>query len=139
MMVLPYSANEKWGIRRLRVGDIIVASLLIVGSLVWIAMGIVPHEAGSVAVVEVSGKKVAELKLNHENYITIRGKLGAVLIGIDGSGIRILESKCPNKLCKKMGAVNKAGEWIACIPNELVIRIEGDSGVDAISPSSMIP
>ena len=134
-----YAANVKWGLKNLRAGDVIVALLLLVGACVWIAMGVVPQNAGAVAVVEVSGIKVTELKLHQENYLTIRGKLGPVLIGVDGSGVRILDSRCPNKLCKKMGAVNKAGEWIACIPNELVIRIEGDSGIDAITPSSMIP
>jgi len=129
----------RWGIRHLRIGDIVVALFLLVGACVWIAMGVVPHEAGSVAVVEVSGIKVAELKLHQENYLTIKGKLGPVLIGIDGSGVRILDSRCPNKLCKKMGVATKAGEWIACVPNELVIRIKGDSGIDAITPSSMIP
>ena len=134
-----YSTNTKWGLKHLRVGDVAVALLLLIGACVWIAMGVIPQEAGSVAVVEVSGMKVAELKLHQENYLTIRGKLGPVLIGVDEAGVRILDSRCPNKLCKKMGVAAKAGEWIACVPNELVIRIEGDSGVDAITPSSIIP
>jgi hypothetical protein len=134
-----YDTNAKWGLKHLRVGDVVVALLLLLGACVWIAMGVIPRETGSVAVVEVSGIRVAELKLNHENYLTVRGKLGPVLIGVDDSGVRILDSRCPNKLCMKMGVVNKAGEWIACVPNELVIRIEGDQGVDAITPSSLIP
>ena len=65
--------------------------------------------------------------------------LGPVLIVVDGSGVRIVDSRCPHKLCVRMGAINHAGDWIACVPNKLVIRIEGDSAVDAITPGGTIP
>jgi hypothetical protein len=122
----------------LRLGDLVVAILLLGGALIWIALGVSSGAAGSIATVEVRGKKVAEIPLGHENYLTIKGALGPVLIGVDGSGVRILDTRCPRKLCVRMGAIGKAGEWIACVPNQLVIKIEGSSEVDAITPGNMM-
>ncbi len=133
------SSADKWGIRKLRIGDFLVVILLLAGAVAWIAFGMTPTTTGSTATVEVSGKLVQELHLGHEDYVTINGALGPVLIGIDGSGIRILDSRCPHGLCKRMGPIQKSGDWIACIPNKLVIRIQGTSEVDAITPGTMIP
>jgi hypothetical protein len=132
-------STDTWGLKRLRLGDYILAALLLLSAIVWIAGGAGPITAGSTAIVQVGGNPVAQIKLGHEDYITVQGALGPVLIAVDGSGIRILDSRCPNKLCIRKGAVSQAGDWIACVPNKLVIRIEGDSGVDAISPGSAMP
>jgi hypothetical protein len=37
----------------------------------------------------------------------------------------ILSSPCPLKICMGMGKVSRAGELLACVPNELLVRIEG--------------
>ena len=113
--------------------------VLLAGAVAWIAFGMTPTNAGTTAIVEVSGKPVQELKLGHEDYITVQGALGPVLIGIDGAGIRILDSRCPRGLCKRLGPIHKSGDWIACIPNKLVIRIQGTSDVDAVTPGTMRP
>ncbi len=133
------SSADKWGIRKLRIGDFLVVILLLAGAIAWIAFGMTPSTTGSTATVEVSGKPIQELHLGHEDYFTINGALGPVLIGIDGSGIRILDSRCPHGLCKRMGPIRRTGDWIACIPNKLVIRIQGTSEVDAITPGTMRP
>ncbi len=133
------SDADKWGSRKLRIGDFLVVLLLIAGAVAWIVFGMTPTTTGSTATVEVSGKLVQELPLDHEDYITISGTLGPVLIGIDGYGIRILDSRCPHGLCKRMGSIQKSGDWIACIPNKLIIRIQGASDVDAITPGTMRP
>ena len=132
------NVQAKWGIRSLRSGDFIAVILLLTAAFAWFALGFNPYQVGSIAVVEVSGEEVARIKLNREDYISLRGALGPVLIGVDDTGIRILDSRCPHKLCVKMGAINRAGQWIACVPNKLVIRIEGDSDVDAITPGGSI-
>ncbi len=133
------NCTNKWGIKSLKIGDFLVVILLLAGAVAWIAFGMTPSITGSTAIVEVSGEQIQELHLGHEDYITVRGTLGPVLIGIDGSGIRILDSRCPHGLCKRMGPIQKSGDWIACIPNKLVIRIQGTSEVDAITPGTMRP
>ena len=136
---IPRNYTNKWGIKSLKIGDFLIVTLLLAGAVAWIAFGMTPSITGSTAIVEVSGEQIQELHLGHEDYITVRGTLGPVLIGIDGSGIRILDSRCPHGLCKRMGPIQKSGDWIACIPNKLVIRIQGTSEVDAITPGTMRP
>jgi hypothetical protein len=130
---------KKWNLKRLRAGDYVLAAALLATAIAWIGIGAGATFAGSTAVVQVGGNLVAQIDLGHEDYITVQGALGPVLIGVDRSGIRILDSQCPNKLCMRMGAIKRAGDWIACVPNKLVIRVGGYSGVDAISPGSTMP
>jgi|GEM_PF-1261105 len=136
---LSIANNSHWGLRSLRLGDYLIVVLLLLITVGWIAFGVSPSTVGSVADVQVSGKQVVQIKLDHEDYYTISGVLGPVLIAVDGSGVRILDARCPDKLCVRTGAINRAGEWIACVPNGLIIRIEGDTGVDAISPGAAMP
>jgi len=42
-------------------------------------------------------------------------------------------SDCPQKLCVKMGKIDRAGEAVWCVPNCVGIRIEGGTGVDAVT------
>lgn len=130
---------KRWGIKSLKAGDFLVVMALLAGAVAWIAFGMTPTNIGTITIVEVSGKPVQELRLGHESYATVQGALGSVLIGIDSAGVRILDSRCPHGLCKRMGPIRRSGDWIACIPNKLVIRIKGSSHVDAITPGTMRP
>jgi hypothetical protein len=130
--------SDTWGFKSLRVGDFAIVVILLAVTIAWLVVGIKPLVAGSFAVVKVNGEQVAQIKLGSEDYISIKGALGPVLIGVDGSGVRILDSRCPNKLCTRMGPIKNAGEWIACVPNKLIIRIDGSRDADAITPGEII-
>lgn len=49
--------------------------------------------------------------------------------------IRILESSCPGQDCVHTGWASKAGQQIICLPNRLVISLEGSvpGDVDAVT------
>lgn len=92
------------------------------------------HE-GKVVVIEVDGKLVGNFSLEEDRFIPVDGKLGTTKVEIVGNGVRVLDSPCPHKLCVKSGTISKSGETLVCLPNGVVIRIEGGEkpSVDAVS------
>jgi hypothetical protein len=72
--------------------------------------------------------------LNEDRVIEVAGPLGDTIVGIEDGRARILDSPCPNKTCVASGSLSRAGQWAACLPNEVLLRVEGGSeggGVDA--------
>ena len=55
--------------------------------------------------------------------------LSATIAVSDGT-IRVTESACPQQICVRMGRKGRAGELIACVPNALVVRLEGVADPD---------
>ncbi|MBT9152162.1 MAG: hypothetical protein DDT35_00376 [Firmicutes bacterium] len=58
--------------------------------------------------------------------VVVQGVRGESVIEIDGAYIRIIASACPDKICIKMGRKSRPGEVIVCLPNRVVIRIDGN-------------
>jgi len=72
--------------------------------------------------------------LSVDRSVEVSGPLGNTLVVINGGSVRIKDSPCPNKTCVAAGAIERNGQWVACLPNEVLIRVEGghsDAGVDA--------
>lgn len=65
--------------------------------------------------------------LNESRVIEVQGKLGIVTVGIEGGKARFLDSPCKNKLCIGSAPIGVTGEWSACLPSGVFIRVEGDS------------
>jgi len=53
------------------------------------------------------------------------GPLGDTEITIAAGKVAVSRASCPLKVCMRMGAASQTGDLIACVPNRLVIRIEG--------------
>jgi hypothetical protein len=72
--------------------------------------------------------------LSVDRDISIAGPLGDTHIAIRSKTVRIVDSPCPNKTCIASGAIAEPNQWIACLPNRVLVRVEGseaDEGTDA--------
>lgn len=88
----------------------------------WQVMG---RQTGSRLVV-FRGDEVAYVgPLNQDRLLDIAGPLGDTRVKIANGEVRILTSPCPRKLCLSFGEVRKSGDLLACVPNRVVVRIEG--------------
>jgi hypothetical protein len=54
----------------------------------------------------------------------VNGTIGNVSISVQNKKLRVTESSCLHKTCIKTNPISKAGDYIVCIPNELVIMAE---------------
>jgi hypothetical protein len=57
--------------------------------------------------------------------LEIDGPLGIETVRIEDSTARISAAPCANQTCVAMGAISRPGQWIACLPNRVFVRIEG--------------
>ncbi|MDH3999076.1 MAG: NusG domain II-containing protein [Desulfuromonadales bacterium] len=71
-------------------------------------------------------------ELHQEQTVDLEGPLGVTRLNISDGAARILASPCPRKICISMGSVQRSGELLACVPNRILVRIEGvaEEGVD---------
>jgi hypothetical protein len=117
-------------VRFLRPGDVVLAVLLLAGSVAVLLFGRQPRAAGSCEVRTVAG--VVHIRLPADTTLTVGGPVGETRIEIRGLAVRVVESDCPGRLCVRAGAISSPGQAIACLPNRVVVRLTGDS-LDAVT------
>ena len=79
------------------------------------------------AVLEISTPDQTWLyALDRNRVVRIPGPLGETVIRIADREVVVSDSPCPNKLCLKRGAISSPGDWNACLPNQVMIRIGGE-------------
>ena len=110
-----------------RVADfIVIAVVLICAVSIWLypalsKEGTVAKIAQDESVQIVSLKNDCELSLNNATVKVEKGE------------ISIIHANCPDLVCVKTGAISREGQSIICVPNHIVITIEGTSEIDALS------
>jgi hypothetical protein len=114
-------------------GDKILIGFLLLFSLA--SWSLVRHfiPQGAVAIVEVDGDISCRLDLSVDTQRTVHGPLGETTIQVRRGQVRVTDSPCPHKICVRTGWIDRAGRMIVCVPNRVVVRIEGEGEVDAVS------
>jgi len=88
------------------------------------------------AVIKAQGKIVREVVLSDSggrSTLVVNGRAGPSTIEVEGKRIRMKEANCPDKICVRQGWIEKPGDSIACIPGEIIVRIEGAAPLDAVT------
>ena len=118
---------KKSGLRLIKPADIIIPiiSLFLIFSH--------HSEKGTTIHVYSNGKEVFVMPLSMDTIIEVQGKIGKSIIQIKQGKVRMLHSPCPLKLCEKQGFISTRGNEIICVPNRIVIRIEGRRYIDGIT------
>ncbi len=113
------------------IGDKLLIGLLIC----WSLSALLPRRGpGDWALIEADGKPLGRFPLKGEEDISAQGPLGITHIRIAGGRVWVVDSPCPHKLCVKMGKKVRAGEVIVCVPNRVIVRVEGRRDFDSITP-----
>ncbi len=93
-------------------------------------------KSGDMVVVKVDGAVYKELPLNKDTTLEIQVTGGGTnfLVIKDGHAI-IEDASCPDKICVHHRQIEKDGESIICLPNKVVVEIEGSkqNEVDAVA------
>ncbi len=114
--------------------DLILIGILLLTALALLLIaGAKRHEKGAVAVVTVDGTETARYPLSKDGTFLLNG--GSNTLVIENGEVWISEANCPDKLCMGFGKISKNGEIIVCLPNRLIVVIEGGESpeVDAVA------
>jgi hypothetical protein len=116
--------------------DIILMVLVVslAGVLFVFLPGRVVSDGTEVEVI-ARGKSIGRYSLTQNRLIEVPGPLGTTLVEIEKGRVLIRSSPCPHKICTRMGRLGKEGGVLACVPNEVVVRVgkELTRGLDAVS------
>lgn len=117
--------------------DIILLIVLVVIGLAATGLIGVSKSDGDTVIIENHGKMFAKYSLYENTEIDVPCESvanGKLHVSISDGQVRVTESCCTNQVCVKHSAINKSGESIICLPNRIVVKIEGKGGgYDAIT------
>jgi len=115
----------------IRKADIILCIVLVIVGLAASMIIAMSKSGGDTVIVERDGELYGKYSLFEDRTVDIAGK--NVLVIKDGTAI-MESASCHNQVCVHHAAVSQAGESIVCLPNKVIVKIEGkDGGYDAIS------
>ena len=78
---------------------------------------------GAQAVVTVDGQEIGRYPLSKSGTFPLNG--GTNILVVENGEAWVSEADCPDKVCMGMGKISRNGEFIACLPNRVLIVIEG--------------
>ena len=119
-------------------GDKVIFFTVLISSLLLILFTnyIFPKEKGKTVIIEVDGEiygKYDFVSEKNTDTLEINTKYGYNKVVVENDGVYVSESDCPDLLEVKQGKIKNSGEMLICLPNRLVIKIEGESGVDSVA------
>ena len=108
-------------------GILILAAVLLV--VVLKRQGAEPED-GACAVVLIDGEEAARYPLSKNGSFPLNG--GTNTLVIEDGYAWMTDSDCPDKICEHMGKIHLNGQLIVCLPNGVIVTVEGgdDGGVD---------
>lgn len=71
--------------------------------------------------------------LQQERHIRVQGRMGTSVIHIHQGKVRFEHAPCHNQYCVQQGWLNRAGQVVLCLPNEISISLLGERGFDSLS------
>jgi hypothetical protein len=112
--------------RPLKIGDILIIIFFLFFAF------FLPKNKGEKVIISVDKTNDFVYPLNQDREIIVKGKLAHAKVVIKDGRVRILDSPCPLKICENKGWISKKGDFIICVPNRVIIKIEGEK-YDAVT------
>jgi hypothetical protein len=115
-----------------RADRLLIAAVALMALIAWPLVALAGGPGVRAVVEGPQGSSV--LVLGDDEKFEVEGTTGTVAIRVAGGRVAIVESGCPDHTCVKTGAISAAGSVVACVPNGVVVRVQGagdDDGFDA--------
>jgi thiamine biosynthesis lipoprotein len=88
---------------------------------------------GVVVVSSQQGEQSLALQTEEPTRHEVKGPLGVTVVEVGRGKARITRSPCREKMCQSIGPISVAGDWAACIPNRVVIKVEAPGALDGVT------
>ena len=120
--------QQRKGARIFKPLDWAFIALSVAAAVISVAAAAGDEKASVLVVTAPSGEYRYALDKNVS--AAIGGALGDSVIAIENGRARFIDSPCDNKLCVLHAPLSDSGHWSACLPNQIMLRIEGNSDQD---------
>lgn len=99
-----------------------ILSLALTAGTAWVVLA--PTDSPlRVEVQDPSGTSL--YPLNEDRTIEAKGPIGTTEIYVAQGKVWVHDSPCTNKVCVAMGVIHETGQFVACLPNQVFVRITG--------------
>ncbi|MBQ5360088.1 MAG: NusG domain II-containing protein [Lachnospiraceae bacterium] len=85
---------------------------------------------GEQVVINVDGTEYGRYPLDRDRVIEIQNGDRLNIVTIKDGGVSMSYSTCKNQICVHEGEVTAPGQLIVCLPNYVIVEIEGGEGSD---------
>lgn len=108
--------------------DIIIIALALLAALaLYLVANLTANDAVTTVVATVDGREVLRRPLVMNSDYEIPGKEGARnVIRVENGQVYMLEANCRDGLCIQQGRMKNTAKRIVCLPNGVVISLEGE-------------
>ena len=115
----------------IRKTDFVIAVIVLILSLAgYLTTGFVLAGEQKNVIIEVGGEIFASYPMTETRTVDVNGHN---TVEITPEYVRVTDADCPDKLDVKQGKITSPGSIIVCMPNQMTVRIAGESEIDAIS------
>ena len=123
--------TEKWFSK----ADFFLILAVLAGAVLLLLPQWLANENAVVAEVTVDGITVQDIPLKPSDEKQQYTLENGVVLETENGTIRFFESDCPDAVCVHTGALSRAGEIAACVPNKtvVVLKSEKNAAVDGIT------
>ena len=130
-----YTGNSM--LKIIRKADIILFIVFLVFGLAMLFLTLrASSSPGREVVISVDGQEYGRYPLDKDQVIEIDNGQRHNLVTIKDKGVTMTSSTCHNQICVNEGTITAPGQLIVCLPNYVIIEIEGgedaDDAVDAV-------
>lgn len=117
-------------------GDLVLISVVLVAALIFLVPRWMDgnnseknHKNPLTATITVDGQVFKTVELTkEEQIIEIQTDHGLNILKVHDYGIEMIEADCPDEVCLTFGFVDKNNQSIVCLPNKVLVELEGPTG-----------
>ncbi len=93
-----------------------------------------PDKHTAEVVITVYGAEFGRYPLDVDQEVEIPADYGTSLLVIKDGQAKMISAGCPDKICVDHNAISQNYDKIVCIPNQIIVKIEGaeDADIDSI-------
>ena len=115
--------------------DIVV---IVLSAVLTLAVGSLVYSGGnsSSRVVIRGPDRTWVFPLEAETLVDVPGPMGETRVRIHNGEAAIVSSPCGGQTCVSAGGLHRNGQWAACLPNQVIVLVEGAHDEDAIDAAS---
>lgn len=116
-------------------GDMMLVFIVAAAALaIYISGYVYNRGSGAFATVTVDGRRMSRIPLSADGEYEFEGYGGGRnILRISEGGCEMIHADCPDGICIQTGRIDRPGESIICMPHRLMVSIEGDAVIDAVS------
>ncbi len=112
----------------------VILLLTLFGVIIVLLIILIPREQkeeGSMFIIEVDGTEYARYPIDAEQVVPVLDKDGVEMntVMISGGYAKMMKADCPDQLCVHQKKIRALSETIVCLPNRVVVRVEGEEEV----------